>query len=189
MSSAIITKRITATSPHFKAKIAGVIYLFGVLTTAFVEIFVRGGLRVAGSLIAVLGMIAVTLLFVDGFTPVNRSLALLAASFNLFGLVVEVLRLQPQGVNIAIVFDGFYCVLIGYLVFKSTILPRTLGTLTALGGLGWITFLSPSLVNYLFPYNLAFGLLGVGALCLWFLIMSPNVQPGKKYVSTKEEWL
>ena len=64
--------------------------------------------------------------------------------------------------NIAIVFDGFYCILIGYLVFTSAFLPRMLGALMALGGLGWLTFLSSPLANYLSPYNLAFGLLGEG---------------------------
>jgi hypothetical protein len=32
----------------------------------------------------------------------------------------DALRLQPQGLNIAIVFAGFYCLLIGCLIFRST---------------------------------------------------------------------
>ena len=50
----------------------------------------------------------------------NRSLSLLAAFFSLVGLTFEALRWQPHGVNIAIVFAGFYCILIGYLIFRST---------------------------------------------------------------------
>jgi len=150
--------------------------LLSVVTAAFAEIFVRGRLNVAGGLVAVLGMIAVTLLFYDILSPVDRSLCVLAASFNLVGLAFEALRLQPQGVNLAVVFDGFYCILIGYLVFRSTFLPRILGALMALGGLGWLTFLSSPLASYLSPYNLALGLLGEGSVCLWILLMGVNVR-------------
>jgi len=46
----------------------------------------------------------------------------------------------------------------------------------ALGGLGWLTLVSSLLANYLSPYNLAFGLLGEGAVYLWLLVMGVNVQ-------------
>jgi len=169
-------QRTTEVSPRFKGRMAGVFFLLSAVTAAFTEMFVRGRLNVAGGLVAVLGMIAVTLLFYDILSPVDRSLCLLAASFNLVGLVFEALRLQPQGVNIAIVFDGFYCILIGYLVFRSPVPPRILGALMVLGGLGWLTFLLPPLANYLSPYNLAFGLLGEGSVCLWILLMGVNVR-------------
>lgn len=180
MSAALTMERIAEASPRSKARIAGAIYVLSVLTAAFAEMFIRGRLSVAGGLVAVSGMIAVTLLFYDILSPLNRRLSLLAASFNLVGLVFEVLRLQPQGVNIAVVFDGFYCILIGYLAFGSSFLPRILGALMTLGGLGWLTFLSPPLGNYLFPYNLAFGLLGEGSVCLWILLMGVNVGRGNE---------
>ncbi len=176
MSSSVVMQRTTEVSPRFKARMAGVLFLLSVVTAAFAEIFVRGRLNVAGGLVAVLGMIAVTLLFYDILSPVDRSLCVLAASFNLVGLAFEALRLQPQGVNLADVFDGFYCILIGYLVFRSPLLPRILGALMALGGLGWLTFLSSPLASYLSPYNLALGLLGEGSVCLWILLMGVNVR-------------
>ena len=149
---------------------AGVLFVLTVMTAAIIEIFVRGSLNLAAGLIAVSGMIAVTLFFYDILSPVSRSLSLFAASFNLTGLALEALRVQPQGVNIAVVFDGFYCILIGYIVFRSASLPRILGVLMALGGLGWLTFLSSALANYLSPYNLALGVLGEGLVCLWILV-------------------
>jgi hypothetical protein len=191
MSTALMTEQIAKTSPrftasdfralsfrtpYFRTKTAGVFYLLSVLTAAFAEIFVRGRLNLAGGLVAASAMIAVTLLFYDILSPVNRSLSLLAASFNLVGLAFEVLRSQPQGVNIAIVFNGFFCMLVGCLVFRSTSWPRILGALTALGGLGWLTFLSSPLAHYLFPYNLAFGLLGEGAVCLWLILTGANLR-------------
>jgi hypothetical protein len=187
MSTAAMTNRITAAAPRFEARMAGVLFVLSVMTAAIIEIFVRGGLNLAGGLIAVSGMIAVTLFFYDVLSPVSRSLPLFAASFNLTGLVFEAFRFQPQGVNIAVLFDGFYCILIGYLVFRSSSLPRILGVLMALGGLGWLTFLSSALANYLSPYNLAFGVLGEGLVCLWIVVGEHSTLEGAGQHGTKAQ--
>jgi hypothetical protein len=195
MTTAIITERIAQSSPRFKAqdfgapgfraqgfrtsglktKSAGVIYLLSILAAAFGEIFVRGGLSIAGGLFAVSAMIAVTLLFYGTLNSASRSLAVLAASFNLVGLAVEVLRLQPHGANIAVVFDGFFCILIGYLAFRSSYVARLLAAFIVLGGLGWLTFLSSPIAHALSPYNLALGILGEGSVCLWLLLAGADV--------------
>jgi hypothetical protein len=167
-------------SPRFKARIAGALYLLSLLTAAFTEIFVRGRLNIAGGLIAVAGMAAMTLLLNDLFRPVNRSLSLLAALFSFVGLTFEALRLQPGGMNIAVVFHGLYCLLIGYLIFRSNFLPRILGALIALAGLCWLTFLSKPLASYLSPYNQVCGILGVVSVMLWLLVMGVNVQRWKE---------
>jgi hypothetical protein len=167
---------IAEASPRLKARIAGVLSLLSLLTAGFTETFVRGRLNYAGGYIAICGMVGVTLLVYDLFKPVNRGLSLLAAFFSLVALTFEALRWQPQGVNIAIVFVGFYCLLFGYLIFRSTFLPRILGALMAIGGLGWLTYMSPPLVNYLSPYNLALGILGQESVMLWLLVMGVNAQ-------------
>jgi Domain of unknown function (DUF4386) len=140
-------------------------------------------LSVAVGLIGTALYIAVTVLFYGLFKPVNKTVSLLAAFFSLVGLTFEALRWQPQGVNIAIVVVGLYCLLIGYLIFRSTFLPRILGALMVFGGLGWLTYMSPPLVNYLSPYNLAFGLLGQGSVMLWLLVMGVNEQRWKEQAS------
>jgi hypothetical protein len=183
MSTVEIRKRIAEASPCFKARIAGALYLLSFLTAAFTELFVRGKLNIAGGLIAVAGMVAVTLLFYDIFKPVNEGLSVLAAFFSLVGLTFEALRLQPRGVNIAIVFAGFFCLLIGYLIFRSTFLPRILGALMVFAGLGWVTYLSPRLVNYLSSYNLASALLAEASVFLWLLVKGVNVQRWKEQAS------
>jgi hypothetical protein len=116
-------------------------------------------------------MIAVTLLFYGIFRAVNKRLSLLAASFNFVALTLELLQFLPHGVNIGLGFHGFYWILIGYLIFKSTFLPRILGALMAIAGLCWLTFLSPPLANYLSPYSLASALLVEGLVMLWLLVM------------------
>ena len=161
------------------------------LTAAFTEFFVRGRLsfaaelaaNLAASLIEISCMIAVTLLFYDIFKPVNRSLSLLAASFNFVGLIFEVLQFLPGGANIGLAFHGFYWILIGYLIFRSTFLPRIFGALMAFAGLCWLAFLSPKLRNFLSPYNLALGLLGEASVSLWFLAMGVNVQRWREQAS------
>src|SRR5271155_4176926 len=168
-------KRIAEASPRFKARIAGSLFLLGLVSAVFGEFFVRR-LEIVADLIAVSSMIAVTLLLYGIFKPVNRGLSLLAASFNLVGLAFGALRWNPRGVDIPVVFDGFSCLLIGYLIFRSTFLPRILGALMTFGGLGWLTYVSPRLANYLSPHNLACGLLGEALVFLCLLVMGVNVQ-------------
>jgi Domain of unknown function (DUF4386) len=187
MSTAAMMKRITEASPRFKARIGGALYLFSLLTAAFGELSLRGRLAIAVGLVAVSGMVAMTALLYDIFKPVNRGLSLLAAFFSLVGLTFEALRLQPRGTNVAIVFAGFYCLLIGYLIFRSTFLPRILGALMAIAGVGWLTFLSTPLASHLSPYNVASGVLGEGLVMLWLLVMGVNVQRWKEQASAAVE--
>jgi hypothetical protein len=86
------------------------------------------------------------------------------------------LQLYVQAYNIGLAFFGCYCLLIGYLIFRSGFLPRILGVLMMFGGLSWLTFLSPPLASYLRPYNIAPGVLGEGALTLWLLFVGVNAQ-------------
>jgi hypothetical protein len=114
----------------------------------------------------------VTVLLYDLFKPVNWKLSLIAAFVSVVGIAGG-----PLGMGIrALVFFGVYCLLIGYLVFKSTFLPRVLGALMACAGLGWLTFLSMPLAESLFPYNLAPGIVGEGALTLWLLFMGVDAR-------------
>jgi hypothetical protein len=152
-----------------KARIAGVFYLL-VFVTGGLALVVRGRVGSTAGLMAGLFYIAVTLLFYDLFKPVNRRLSLLATSVSLVGIAVgPVLNVNPLPLF------GIYCLLIGYLIFKSTFLPRILGVLMAVGGLGWLTFLSPALASYLSPYNFAPGMLGEGALTVWLLVFGVDL--------------
>ena len=178
-------KQIRGASPCFKARMAGVFYLFSVATGAFGETLVRGKLFYAVGLIPVLCFAVVTLLLYSILRPVNRSVAMFAALSNLVCLAFEAMYLHHQfhrqGVNKALVFHAFYCLLIGYLVFRATFLPRMLGPLMMLAGLSWLPTSLPSpLVHSLHSYSLAVGLLGEGSLMLWLLVMGVNVQRWKE---------
>jgi Domain of unknown function (DUF4386) len=169
-------KRITEASPRSRARLAGGLWLLSFLVAAFSETFAHGPLNIAGGLVAVSGMVVVTLILYGIFKPVSRSLSWLAAFCSFLGLGFEAFRWQPLGMNFAIVFSGCYCLLIGYLIFRSTFLPRYLGALMAVAGLGWMTYLSKPFANYLSPYNLAVGLFAEVMVMLWLLVIGLNTQ-------------
>jgi Domain of unknown function (DUF4386) len=161
-------------SPRLRARLAGGLYLFALITAASTELFIHGRLNIVGGLIAVTTMVAMTLELYSLFKVVQRSVAVLASLCNLIGLGFEAARWQPHGVNYALVFTGLFCILTGYLVFRSTFLPKILGSLIAVSGLAWLTNLSPALADRLAPYNVAVGLLGELALFMWMLAMGVN---------------
>ena len=166
-------------SPGPRARITGAVYLLYFLTAIFAETVVGQGRHVAYvgvNLVAYAFYITVTLLFYYMFKPVNRSLSLLAALFSLAGCANELLRLfhvNPYKIN-SLVFFGPYCLLIGYLIFRSTFLPRILGVLMMLAGVGWLIFLSP-LASHLIPYLKVLGFVAELSLCLWLLVKGVNV--------------
>ena len=102
---------------------------------------------------------------------------------QLQALALLFLKVNDQGAAVALVFFGFYALLTGYLVIRSTFLPRILGVLGILGGMGWLSFLYPPLGYRLFPYIAALGLLGSGAKILWLLVFGVNEQRWKQQAS------
>jgi len=99
---------------------------------------------------------------------------------QLYALSLLFLKVNDQAAAIALVFFGFATLLRGYLIIRSTFLPRALGVLSVLGGIGWLAFLSPSLGYRLFPYIVAVGLLGALATIVWLLVFGVNEQRWKE---------
>jgi len=93
-------------------------------------------------------------------------------------------QLESVGFNLALVFFGFYCISIGYLVIKSAFLPQIAGALMTIGGVCYLVnsfanFLAPKVARHLFPYiQIPSGLAELTfSICL--LIMSLNVKKWK----------
>ena len=92
-------------------------------------------------------------------------------------------KLNAQAYDIGLVFFGFWCALIGYLIIRSNFLPRIIGALEVLAGLGYLTLLWRPLAHYLYPYNLALAGPGEISLMLWLLVKGVDEQRWKEQVS------
>jgi len=107
---------------------------------------------------------------------------------QLQALALMFLKLNDYANAIYLVFFGFWCVLIGYLIFRSTFLPRILGVLLVISGLGFVTYLYPPLAYYLFlPYIATASALGEIPLEFWLIVMGVNAQRWKEQASAAKE--
>ena len=86
------------------------------------------------------------------------------------------LRVNYTAETIAMVFFGLYALAKGYLVFKSTFLPRVLGVLSAIGGLGWLIYLYEPLALRLQSFIVSAGVLGSLVSVVWLLGYGVNEQ-------------
>jgi hypothetical protein len=91
-------------------------------------------------------------------------------ALQLHDLAAIALRLNYYGYTIALVFFAGYDILIGYLAFKSGFIPRLIGVLMIITGIGWLTYLAPNAAADLVPINLVAGIVGEAAMILWLLV-------------------
>jgi Domain of unknown function (DUF4386) len=85
------------------------------------------------------------------------------------------LTLHGGTINIALVLFALYDLLLGYLIYRSTFLPRALGIVMMIAGVGWLTCLWPPLVTALASIIVPLGGLAEIALLLWLLIRGVDV--------------
>ncbi len=104
---------------------------------------------------------------------------------QLQALALIFLKLNAYAFDIDLVFFGLWCVLTGYLIFRSTFLPRILAVLLAIDGLGWMTYLYPPLAYHLFPFIAAASALAELPLQLWLLVVGVNDQRWKEQASVR----
>lgn len=107
-----------------------------------------------------------------GFTPEQvQSIALV------------LLRVNDSGAATALAFFGFSTLLNGYLIFRATFLPRWLGVLAMISGLGWLTFLYPPLGRSSFMILALVGLASSAATIFWMLVFGVNEEKWKQQAS------
>jgi hypothetical protein len=116
------------------------------------------------------------------------------SAFNtgqLQALALASIRFRTFGFDIALVFFGFHCLIVGYLLFRSTFAPRILGVALAIGGLGYLanmfaTAIPPAIEGHIFPYIMLPAGIAEIALTLWLIIRGVNVLRWKEQASTLE---
>jgi len=99
---------------------------------------------------------------------------------QLQGLALLLLKVNDQGAAMALAFFGFSTILQGYLIFRSTFLPKFLGVLGMVAGLGWLTFLHPPLGYRAFPFIALLGLIGAALMIFWLLVYGVNEERWKE---------
>jgi len=95
---------------------------------------------------------------------------------QLQALSLLLVKINNQIANMALVFLGVSTFLQGYLIIKSTFLPRFLGITLLVSGLGWLAYLYPALGSALFYYLIAFAMLGVLLTSGWLLVRGVDEQ-------------
>lgn len=96
-------------------------------------------------------------------------------------LVTLSLRLQSVGYDLGLIFFGFFCIVVGYLIVRSALLPGTIGVLMVIAGVcypvnSFIHFLAPQ--HSLFPYIVIPCFVAELLLCLWLLVKGVNITGG-----------
>jgi hypothetical protein len=174
-------------SPAFWARLTGAVYLLN---------FVVSGITMTGkgspwmlaicAPAATVTYVTVTALLCYLFWPVNRWLSVLAACFSWAGSVYGYIdpAYRPIHVNF-LVFYGFYCLLISYLIFRSTFMPHFIGAVMLVPALSWMTFIWPPLANRLAPYQVVAGGIGEAILTIWLLAMGVNSGRWRQQAGTR----
>ena len=134
------------------------------LAAAFIEL--------AGAIVKTFARVFyLTPLFVLGGSPAHTDSILSGLSpQQLQSIALILLRANDTGAATAMAFFGFSSLLSGYLIFKSTFLPRWLGVMGMIAGLCWMLFLYPPLGRASFGITALYGLLVSVVMILWLLI-------------------
>ncbi|MDQ2766438.1 MAG: DUF4386 domain-containing protein [Gemmatimonadota bacterium] len=86
------------------------------------------------------------------------------------------LRVNYAAETMAMWFFGLNTVVMGYLLYRSTFLPRWLGALTVVGGLGWMLYLYEPVAARLESYIVGIGVIGAFVTVVWLLVYGLNEQ-------------
>ena len=103
---------------------------------------------------------------------------------QLQALAYMFVRLNGYAFNTHIILFGLWCLLTGFLIFRCTFMPRVLGVLLMISGLGWLIYLVPPLAVRLFmPYIAVASAIGEVPVELWLIVMAVNAERWKQQAS------
>jgi len=95
---------------------------------------------------------------------------------QLQALSLLLVKINNQTANMSLVFLGLSTFFQGYLIVKSTFLPRFLGVVSMVSGLGWLVYLYPALGSALFYYLIVLAMLNVLLTSGWLLLKGVDEQ-------------
>jgi hypothetical protein len=169
------------------ARLAGALWLLviGASIVAVVTQTAQPRVAFTANQFAAVCYLGVTVLLYTLFKPVEANLALFAAACGAVGVASggdssPTNAVSQVGFLVSMVFFGFQILSIGYLITRSTLIPRALGALLMLGGLSYVinsftNFLSPTAGAHLMPFIVPIAILGEGSLTVWLLVKGVKV--------------
>ena len=98
----------------------------------------------------------------------------LQAGFTQLDTVLLLINVSHLTFDAYLIFFGLWCVLLGYLIVRSTFMPRVIGVLLMADGLGWMTYLVPPFATSIFPAIAVVAGIAEFSLLLWMLIFGVN---------------
>ena len=101
------------------------------------------------------------------------------------GLALLFLNLNAQAFNVYLIFFGFWLIPTGYLIARSTFMPRIIGVFLMLDGVGWATYLYPPLATSIYPVIAIVAAFGEIPLLLWLLMFGVNAQRWNEQANTR----
>lgn len=187
-----MTKQRAINLSRPRARLTGIVYLLYFLAAILAQVLTNHHFAAYGNgtnLIATGFYCFLTLLFYFLFKPVNRIISFIAALFSLVGCILMTLNLTLPAIHTIspMLFFGPYCLLIGYLIYRSTFLPHILGLPMALAGVGWLVYLLPNLPNFLSIAIDVIGFCAEASLMLWLIVKGVNVEHWKQQAGVAEE--
>jgi hypothetical protein len=98
------------------------------------------------------------------------------------------LKSNDFGYGIGLIFFGCECLVLGYLIFKSDYLPKTIGILMQIAGSCYLVnsfalLIAPAFANMLFPAILVPSFIGESSFCVWLIVKGVNVPKWKQRLS------
>ncbi len=132
---------------------------------------------------------AITMYLLEALFPLGNAGYLKAfAPEQLYAMASLSLKSHSYGFGVSLIFFGCFCLVIGYLIFRSGYLPKTIGVLMQIAGVCYLTnsfalILAPAFADRIFPAILVPAFVGEASLCLWLLVKGVNVQRWEEQAS------
>src|SRR5438094_1794765 len=132
---------------------------------------------------------ATTMYLLEALFPLGNARYLKAFTpEQLYAMATLSLKSHGYGFGVSLIFFGCFCIIVGYLIFRSGYLPKTIGVLMQIAGVCYLTnsfalILAPAVANRLFPAILVPAFIGEASLCLWLLVKGVNVEKWKEKAS------
>lgn len=116
-----------------------------------------------------------TAAYVNAFTPQQLDVIAMLS-----------IRSHTAGFGMALIFFGVECVILGYLIFRSAYMPRSVGVLMQVAGICYVInsfalLLSPPLSRLLFPTILIPSLIAELSLALWLLVKGVRTRDWERH--------